>query len=103
MTDEEMKRIHGEDVELAPDDSEDDKLTEEDALAQAAAQGIYFKDTYVILRKVDLTPVNPDGLGFERLAEAEAELAKLDNKDDYMIAQKREQVTRDTQNEQSDI
>lgn len=44
----ELKRIHGEDVELAPDDSEDDHLTEEEALAQAKAEGIEFVDAFMV-------------------------------------------------------
>lgn len=48
MTEAELKKIHGADVELAPDDSEDERLTEKDALAQAESEGILFVDHWKV-------------------------------------------------------
>lgn len=45
---EELKKVHGEDVELGVDDSEDEHLTEKKALEQAKAEGIEFVDSFTI-------------------------------------------------------
>lgn len=89
MDEEELKRIHGDDVELAPDDSEDDKLTEADALKQAADEGIYFKDTFYVV-KIGQVQATDDG--FDTYEEAQKELASRENKDEYTIIQTRERL-----------
>ena len=48
MTEKELKKIHGDDVELAPDNSEDEKLTEADAIKQAKKEGLEFVDDFAI-------------------------------------------------------
>lgn len=48
MQEDKTDPIHSENVETAPDDSEDEHLTEEQALAQAKEQGIEFKDQFQI-------------------------------------------------------
>lgn len=48
LSDDELKKIHGEDVELGIDNSKDDHLTEHDALKQASKDGIKFVDTFTV-------------------------------------------------------
>lgn len=70
MTEAELKKIHGKDVELAPDDSEDEKLTEKQALAQAKKEGIEFVDEWVVVDETTEISVH------ETLKEAEKALKK---------------------------
>lgn len=70
MNEDELKKLHGEDVELAPDDSEDDHLTEKQALAQAKAEGIEFVDSYSVMD-------DPDNTEFETREEAVARAEEL--------------------------
>lgn len=53
MNEDELKKIHGPDVELNPDDSEDERLTEKEALAQAKAEGIEFVDSFSVMGDKD--------------------------------------------------
>lgn len=50
LTDEqkELIEIHGKDVELKPDDSEDEKLTEKLAIKQAKSENLGFRDFWTI-------------------------------------------------------
>lgn len=96
MDEEELKRIHGEDVELAPDDTEDDKLTEEDALAEAAAQGINFIDKYYVV-KIERTMIQAEDNGYDTREEAEADRQRRDDPEAYTILQTRSQAPQDTQ------
>jgi len=48
MDEKELKKLHGDDVELQPDNSEDERLTEKEALAQARAEGIEFVDHFSV-------------------------------------------------------
>lgn len=49
MNEAELKAVHGEDVELAPDNSKDEHLSEKDALAQGKAEGLEFVDEFIIM------------------------------------------------------
>lgn len=81
MTEKELKKIHGADVELGVDDSEDEKLTEKQALARAKKEGLVPVDTYVVLE------------GFTEIEEYETEAeAKKALKKGQVIAQKRRMV-----------
>jgi hypothetical protein len=71
MTDAELKRIHGDDVELAPDDSEDEHLSEADAIKQAKKEGIEFVDHFMIAGHEDLGKFDT-----KKLAEKEASKLK---------------------------
>lgn len=96
MNAEELKRIHGDDVELAPDDSKDDKLTEDKALQQAASEGVYFKDTYYVVKVGQVQAYDDDG--FDSQDAAERHRSTLEDRDQYQVVTVREQATKDTQN-----
>ena len=97
LSEEELKRIHGDDVELAPDDSEDDKLAEKDALKQAAEQGIFFKDTFFVVKIGEVQAV--DDPGYDTYDDAARKLNSLKDKQDYTIVQQREQLPQNAQTE----
>lgn len=80
MDEEELKRIHGEDVELKPDDTEDEKLTEEQALKDAREQGIEFIDTFFVQ--------DHDGI-YDSREEAEAAMSKLKIKGNIIQTRRR--------------
>jgi hypothetical protein len=74
----------------------DEGLEEQEALNQAAEQGIYFKDTYRIVKADGLGNFLADDEGqlliFKTKEEADAKIATLDNPSEYSAAQVREQV-----------
>lgn len=87
MTDAELKKIHGKDVELAPDDSEDEKLTEKQALAQAKKEGIEFIDDFVVV-PVGVTDPS-EGVKFSTLESADKAIAKKKNPKEWSVIQVR--------------
>lgn len=66
----------------------DDKLTEQEALDQAASEGIYFKDDYVITKLDTLSSLDD---GYESYEDAQKALDKMENKEAYTISQRRTQ------------
>lgn len=86
-SDDELKKIHGADVELNPDTSEDDKLTEKEALAQAKKEGIEFIDSYHLMKIDPIGEELPES--YTTATKANAALDKLDDKRDYVVVQRR--------------
>lgn len=73
----------------------DEGLEEQEALNQAAEQGIFFKDTYRIVKSGALDYLaDEEGqlLIFKTEADAKAKIATLENPSQYVTAQVREQV-----------
>jgi hypothetical protein len=87
MDAEELKRVHGDDVELQPDDSEDEHLTEADALARAKEEGIEFVDTF---HPVHLpTMSRPNSTNYATREDAEKARLELESPGEYIVAQSR--------------
>ena len=66
----------------------DDLYTEKEALALAKEQGIEFIDTYTVVK---ISNFSQEGDAYTTRKQAEKALAKLENQDEYTIAQNRRQ------------
>lgn len=75
----------------------DDLLSEDDALKQAAAQGIAFIDTFYVLEIGQTMPSMQD-TAYSTSEQAEAALKEVSDPDAYTIVQTRTQAPPSTQN-----